>query len=751
MHKNNISQKAAIAYTIVALALIVIIALVYSNTQSLGVIGQSVGEYAKMQQRSDSALEKMVKDERGSLRELTKAIALSRQPGALHQKVNSLNSGKDSVVVHPKTTEAHHASTTTVEVARSRQGFFRRLTDLFRKAHTDTVSVRRDSSKASIDTVRQPVDISRRVARILAEAEQEQQRTTHQRQQRVSGELNDLKAISSAIEKEQISKVERLRAQERNIVSRGLARAQQAHQRLVTQMMLLAVFAIVMTAILLWRIHHDVRQEQAYQEALKQANDEISRVMEQREQLLLTITHDIKAPAASISGFADLLKDYVPSQKGQELLQSLRNSANHLSRLVADLLDYHRLESGEMEVNEDSFALAELFGQCIAGMRQRANAKGLLLVADTSCCKNMVCTGDAYRIRQIADNLLSNAVKYTDEGSVSLRASLSEGMLRFAVKDTGRGMTHAECDMAFQPFKRLKGAQGIEGTGLGLSIVSRLVELLKGSVSIDTEPGKGTQVRVALPVKEIGPLKDNTSKGNRLVAAPSYHNTNNTHRLLILDDDPLQLQLLQELIRELSGKQWHVTSCSHITEALTALHDTRPELMLMDIEMPEMKGTDFIRHIDHHDMTVIAMTAHDESIVPQLRNAGFDGCLLKPVNAAKLATILGCDSPGSDFLNLYGMDAKDRQQIVDTLRGELQSFSRQLMAAIEKSQPDRKAIAGIAHQLLPLAKMLGWKNIDRIMLLTTEHIKSVDDGLVKERVREVAKDIENFLAAFLRG
>lgn len=133
MHKNNISQKAAIAYTIVALALIVIIALVYSNTQSLGVIGQSVGEYAKMQQRSDSALEKMVKDERGSLRELTKAIALSRQPGALHQKVNSLNSGKDSVVVHPKTTEAHHASTTTVEVARSRQGFFRRLTDLFRK------------------------------------------------------------------------------------------------------------------------------------------------------------------------------------------------------------------------------------------------------------------------------------------------------------------------------------------------------------------------------------------------------------------------------------------------------------------------------------------------------------------------------------------------------------------------------------------------------------------------------------------
>ena len=197
--------------------------------------------------------------------------------------------------------------------------------------------------------------------------------------------------------------------------------------------------------------------------------------------------------------------------------------------------------------------------------------------------------------------------------------------------------------------------------------------------------------------------------------------------------------------------QWHVTACSHITEALTALHDTRPELMLMDIEMPEMKGTDFIRHIDHHDMTVFAMTAHDESIVPQLRNVGFDGCLLKPVNAAKLATILGCDSIESEYLNLYGMDAKDRQQIVDTLRGELQSFSRQLMAAIEKSLSDRKAIAGIAHKLLPLAKMLGWKNIDRIMLLTTEHIKSVDDGLVKERVREVAKDIENFLAASLRG
>lgn len=750
MHKNNISQKAAVAYAIVALALIIIIALVYSNTQSLSVIGQSVGEYAKMQQRSDSALAKMVKDERGSLRELTKAIALSRQPGALHQKVNSLNSGKDSVVVHPKTTEAHHASTTTVEVARSRQGFFRRLADLFRKAHTDTVSVRRDSSMTSVDTVRQPVDISRRVARILAEAEQEQQRATHQRQQRVSGELDDLKAISSAIEKELEGKVERLRAQERRIVSQGLARAQQAHKRLMAQMMLLAAFAIIMIAILLWRIRHDVRQEQAYQEALKKANDEISRVMEQREQLLLTITHDIKAPAASISGFTDLLKDYVPSQKGQELLQSVRNSANHLSRLVADLLDYHRLESGEMDINEDSFVPAELFEQCIAGMRQRADAKGLILEADTSGCKGLTCTGDAYCIRQIADNLLSNAVKYTGEGRVSLRVSLSEGMLRFEVKDTGRGMTQAECDMAFQPFKRLKGAQGIEGTGLGLSIVSRLVGLLKGTISVDTEPRKGTQIAIAIPVKDIGPQNCKTSMDNCLAVVPSHHKANNTHHLLVLDDDPLQLQLLQELVRQLTGTQWHVTSCSHVTEALTALHDERPELMLMDIEMPEMKGTDVIRHIDHHNMTVIAMTAHDESIVPQLREAGFDGCLLKPVNAAKLAAILGCDSTDCDFLNLYGMDAEDRQQIMDTMRGELQSFSQQLMTAVESS-PDREGIAGIAHKLLPLAKMLGWKNLDRITLLTAEHIKSSEDDLVKERVREVAIDIDNFVSASISG
>lgn len=121
--KNNISLKAGLSYAIVAIAMILIIALVYVNTRSLNAISTSVGEYARMQQHADSALAGMMADERESLQQLNEAMALSHRPGALRRRMDSLNSGKDSVVVHSKATETHHVSTTTVEVARSRRGF----------------------------------------------------------------------------------------------------------------------------------------------------------------------------------------------------------------------------------------------------------------------------------------------------------------------------------------------------------------------------------------------------------------------------------------------------------------------------------------------------------------------------------------------------------------------------------------------------------------------------------------------------
>ena len=116
------------------------------------------------------------------------------------------------------------------------------------------------------------------------------------------------------------------------------------------------------------------------------------------------------------------------------------------------------------------------------------------------------------------------------------------------------------------------------------------------------------------------------------------------HKILILDDDKLQLQLLQEMLRRIVGDTWQVFACNHVMDALTTLHNEQPALMLMDIEMPEMNGMDMIAHINHTQMTVVAMTAHDTSILEQLLKAGFDDCLFKPFSMEKLSDILGTES-----------------------------------------------------------------------------------------------------------
>ena len=767
--KNNISLKAGLSYAIVAIAMILIIALVYVNTRSLNAISTSVGEYARMQQHADSALAGMMADERESLQQLNEAMALSRRPGALRRRMDSLNSGKDSVVVHSKATETHHVSTTTVEVARSRRGFFHRLADLFHSSHSDTVSVRRDSTLAGVDTVARPVDVSHRVASILADAEREDHKMAQHDAVSVNSEMRYLKALTDAIAREQARKVTLLQAQERKIVSRSLADARRAQERLVMQLALLAAIAILLGAFLVWRIRRDVTREAAYRQALQEANEKIRRVMDQREQLLLTITHDIKAPAASIAGFTELLKEYTPSAKGRDLLNSVNASATHLSHLVADLLDYHRLESGEMALSETTFSPAQLFNVCVMGFHQRAQTKGLTLDADTSACKAMTCYGDAYRIRQIADNLLGNAVKYTDAGSILLTASIVGTTLRFQVRDTGRGMGSEECNMAFQPFKRLAAAQGTEGTGLGLSIVSRLTTLLGGTVSVNSEEGKGSTFSVTIPIKDV---RRNTAVVKQEAAIVKQEKTTrkqasgDIRHLLILDDDPLQLRLLQETVRRIADKGWQVKTCGHVTEALTALHDIRPDILLVDIEMPEMSGIDFIQHIDHHGITTVAMTAHDASIIPQLHTAGFDACLLKPVKATELALILGsCKGHGeddssyhtttqsseqTDFLALFS-DSEDRRQILEAVHTEVADFKHRLQSAIESSAdkniastpPDRDLIVRTAHKLLPIAKMLNLDSVPILEQLTPQQIAAVSDRELTAKVKKVIQSLAN--------
>ena len=796
MHKNNIPIKVALGYSAIAIIMILAISLVYSNTKSIIAVNEASRDYIQKRSAADSTISSLLKEEQKNLKQLSDAMAGKPNKNYLHDKVKSLNTGKDSILVHSKAPQTHEAKKTTVEVLKTRKGFFRRLADAFKKEHAETLSVKQDSNRAVIDSVTTPVNVAGNVANILEQIDKKEKVETQDHKQHINREMEELKMVSAKLALRSAKHLSDVHQREKDAMQESISKAMEARKHLLWQMELLAIVAFLAIVVMIWLIWRDAKKERIYQENLEAANEEIQRIMNQRERLLLTITHDIKAPAASISGFIDLMKDYVSNPQGIECLQNIKNSAAHLSHLVASLLDYHQLENGLMKVQPTSFSPAQLVAESVEGMRLRAEEKGLGISFECkmkgmgtsdSPMKKEFFRADAFRIRQILDNLVSNAIKYTDQGSVTIQAQVSKvmgkPMLTLSVKDTGKGMTNEEKQKVFHAFTRLKSAQGIEGTGLGLSITQELVSLLGGEIILHSTQGKGSTFIVTIPV-EPAPKEDTQDKTQSELADDKTFDSNQekeekdsvspqvseekkkktefaNHKILILDDDKLQLQLLQEMLRRIVGDTWQVFACNHVMDALTTLHNEQPALMLMDIEMPEMNGMDMIAHINHTQMTVVAMTAHDTSILEQLQKAGFDDCLFKPFSMEKLSDILGIESqpqldaqsetssqpdlssqqkskPQLDSLLAFaGGDEEAAKEILDTVKQELAAHLENLKEAVEEESLSTDRIGKAAHKLLPIATMMQMGCLEELKALSPEHIGKIEEAEIRAKLQIV--------------
>ena len=772
MHKNNIPLKVALGYCIIAIIMILAISLVYSNTKSIIAINEASREYIKKKDAADSTMTSLLKEEQKNLKQLSDAMAGKSTSNYLQDKVKSLNTGKDSIVVHSKAPQTHEAKKTTVEVMKTRRGFFRRLADAFKKEHAETLSIKQDSNRAIIDSITTPVNVAENVANILDQIDKKEKVATQDHKESINKEMEDLKIVSTKLALRSAKQLSDVHQRERDSMQKAINKAMAARRQLLWQIGLLTLVTLLAIIVMIWFIWRDARKERIYRENLEAANEEIQRIMNQRERLLLTITHDIKAPAASISGFIDLMKEYVTEAQGMECLQNIKNSAAHLSRLVASLLDYHQLENGLMKVQPVSFSPAQLVKESVEGMRLRAKEKGLSISYEMTMgmkkeanqeneTDKELFLADAFRIRQILDNLVSNAIKYTDHGSVNIEARVSKIMgkltLTLSVQDTGKGMTDEEKQKVFLAFTRLKSAQGIEGTGLGLSITQELVSLLGGEIQLHSTLGKGSSFIVTLPI-EPAPKDDSMESREQTSDYQKEENSANqkkvpqefaNHKVLILDDDKLQLQLLQEMLRRIAGDSWQVFACNHVIDALTILHNEQPALMLMDIEMPEMNGTEMITHINHTNMTVIAMTAHDTSIREQLIKAGFDDCLFKPFSMEKLSAILGIDSePQSHFDALLAFaegDEEAAKEILNTVKQELAEHLKNLKEAMEEDSLFIDKIGKAAHKLLPIASMMQMSCLEELKALSPEHIQENGEEEIRKKLKVVADCLQHVL------
>ena len=770
-----------------------------------------------------------------------------------NNKVEALHSGRDSIVISPQTKERHEQHETVYEVVKTKRGFFRRLGDAFRKQRTDTISTTRLTHQPSTDTIHHRLNIADSVANALAEIHSEQQRANDRQQDIISTRNDRLQLVSIQLTKRTWQLLEDIQSDEHNALQRVVGKAISSRRAMIVRIAVLGLLAILSAAILVVYILRDIKRERRDRQRILEAKTETERIMQQRERLLLTITHDIKAPAASIAGFIDLLSEYVDRPKAVGYLQSISGSANHLLQLVSALLDYHKLESGKAERHEVSFQPTALVCECVAQMQPLAMAKQLRLATDINVAEDMFCRSDAFRIKQIVNNLVSNAIKYTDEGEVRVGITVLNGWMTLSVSDTGCGMTPEELQSVFNAFTRLPGAQGNEGVGLGLTITREIVTLLGGRINVASTKGKGTTFRVCLPVKVVAnqgvhsggalvssaPTKQQVhqqskhtqgvhlsqvhqqskevhqqskhtqgvhlsqvhqqskelhqqskqtqgvhlsqvhqqskelhqqskelhqqskevhqqSKQNSLVGAletsappksKSQHLNTSTPQpiisVVIVDDDRLQGQLLNEMLRRIDGVQFDITTTIHADEAISIAVEKNPHIVFTDIEMPEMNGSEIMRRIRSASSATsatdkpvlrtkfVAMTAHEQSIMPQLRSDGFDACLFKPFSVQTLAATI-CQLTGiavrvlenskltiageaennsklktqnsklkSALLPFTDGDPEAEAQIIGDIRKSIEEYLEMIG---DGSDPER--VAKAAHKAMPLLEMI---------------------------------------------
>lgn len=715
-------------------------------------------------QRIDTLVE-LIHMKRENTKRVAQLMAFDNRDAFYRDKVQALQSGRDSVVIHSKLYGQHGQREKVYEIIKSKRGFFRRLGDAFRRQHADTVGVTNILHDTRADSTAQRINIADSVANILTDIQNEEQKQNSRQQENVAARLNRLQRVSLQLSQRTGLLLEHIQREEKNALQKALGHAMQSRHKMVVRIAIIGLVAILIAALLVAYILRDIKRERRDRQRIVEAKTETERIMAQRERLLLTITHDIKAPAASIAGFIELLSEQVSRPKALAYIDSMRHSAIHLQQLVAALLDYHLLESGKAERHDVSFVPQQLAKNCVEEFKPMAAEKGLDITLGTltPTCGDLW-RSDAFRVKQIMSNLIGNAVKYTDRGGVKVEIRISPRQhLIIYVSDTGRGMSQADCQRIFDAFTRLPNGQGKEGVGLGLSITREVVQMLGGTITVTSEEGKGSCFTVSLPIKkeekkQKKEVEENVASVETDRSSTEAKEATTEINILAVDDDALQLELFKEMAQKIGGAKLNISTTTSASEAIKLAEETKPQIMFTDIEMPEMSGKDMLKHVKNSDMSTVAMTAHDPSIMTSLKKAGFSTCLFKPFNAATLAATLAqitrlplsvkaAEQKASFFAPLTAFaegDTEAEQEILTQVGESIKEYRQMLEQGLKRNGEELQhdSISRAAHKAMPLLSMLKPGQCGWLQAITPEHIKDTSAENSTALAMRLEKELE---------
>lgn len=703
------------------------------------------------------------------------------------EQLDSLIAQQDSLLSTPhirRKVITHHNSYT---IHHKKKGFFKRLADVFAPGKEDSTQVSnviQEEYTDTLDEVYSPIDtISSMITGIQHKVFQTRQKETEMLNTRISS----LRVIGSGLSQRVNQLLENIEHDEQEAARTKLMQEEEIRKEAAETMAKIAIAAFVLVLVFSIVIARDITRNNHYRRELEKAKSYAENLLIAREKLMLTITHDIKAPAGSIIGYIDLLIRLVNDRRQQFYLSNMKSSAQHLLALVTSLLDYHRLEAGKMDLHPVAFNPHELLTDIYNSFLPLAEKKQLQLDFKEKLPEALTLEGDPFRIRQIVENLLSNALKFTAAGGITLQAEYHGNQFVFSVSDTGCGMTASEQERIFKEFTRLSSAQGQEGFGLGLSITRKLVELLLGRIDIESAPGKGSTFKVSMPLPSISPKPAPGSK-EPAITLPKIH-----LRIAIIDDDRIQMHLTEAMLHnaaeEVKGIKVETVCCEQPEELIEQLKNRTFDLVFTDIQMPAMNGFELLHHLRNQNFAqaqsipVIAITARGDMNENDFQQKGFAGMLQKPFNQSELKKVVKNalnhltvsdnipdtlpvqkdtheTSPHTDqpynFSPLTAFSEDDPEaakEILRTFAQETQKNMEKLQTAI--SSKDMEALCATAHKMLPTFLMieaqkaiplLKWLEQQRGTQIYTPEAEQAAETVIAETKQVLAckilKDIE---------
>jgi two-component system, sensor histidine kinase and response regulator len=387
----------------------------------------------------------------------------------------------------------------------------------------------------------------------------------------------------------------------------------------------------------------DVTELTKIQTALSEAKVAAEDATKAKAEFLANMSHEIRTPMNAVIGLAHLCLKTDLSAKQRDYVGKIHNAGTSLLSIINDILDFSKIEAGRLDIENVAFEVDALMNNILTMVAQRIQDKGLELLFDISSDIPSALLGDPLRLGQVLINLLGNAVKFTETGEIRLVGELLERTgnkvnLRFSVKDTGIGMTKEQANRLFQAFSQADTSTSRKygGTGLGLAISKRLVELMGGSIWVDSEPGAGSTFSFTgwFGLSETTPRKVVPTRLGSLKA-------------LVVDDNAAAREVLEEQLRTIGAEIQQVASGA---EAIIAVKDAdagRPfDVLLVDWRMPGLDGVETARRIRADSSlksvpAIIIVTAFGrEEVRSEAERAGVNGFLIKPVNQSTLIDAL---------------------------------------------------------------------------------------------------------------